>query len=114
MPPDRKIGWKRISGVWGANSRPPLQIAERTLMATERQRYLAYMLRLWQTGEDEMAWRASLENAHTGTRQGFASLDALCAFLEEKTGQGPSAAPGGSYSGPGGSQGRNSEPHSGE
>lgn len=61
-------------------------------MVTERKPYLAYMLRLWQTGEDRRAWRASLENAHTGARQGFASLDALFAFLEEKTGQdGPSA-----------------------
>jgi hypothetical protein len=56
-------------------------------MATERQCYLAYMLRLWQTGKDRMAWRASVENAHTGVRQGFANLEALVAFLEEKTDQ---------------------------
>jgi hypothetical protein len=83
-------------------------------MSTERQRYLAFMLRLWQIGEDELAWRASLENAHTGARQGFASLDALFAFLEEKTDQGLSTTPGGSYSGPGESRRRDSEPHSGE
>ena len=56
-------------------------------MVTERQHYLAFMLRLWRVGEDGMAWRASLENAHTGARQGFASLDALLAFLEEQTGR---------------------------
>ncbi|NIN64530.1 MAG: hypothetical protein GTO63_07475 [Anaerolineae bacterium] len=83
-------------------------------MVTERQRYLAYMLRLWQTGEDRMAWRASLEDAHTGARQGFASLDALFAFLQEETDQGLSATPGGSYSGPSESQGLDSETHSGE
>ena len=60
-------------------------------MVTEQQRYLAYMLRLWQTGEDRQAWRASLENAHTGARQGFASLDALFLFLEVETCQGSSA-----------------------
>ncbi len=83
-------------------------------MSTERQRYLAFMLRLWQIGEDELAWRASLEDAHTGARQGFASLAALFAFLEEKTDQGLSATPGGSYPGPEESQRRDSEPHSRE
>jgi hypothetical protein len=60
-------------------------------MVTRQQPYLAYMLRLWQVGEDKKAWRASLENAHTGARQGFASLDALLAFLEDQTGKGSSA-----------------------
>jgi hypothetical protein len=82
-------------------------------MVTERQNYLAYMLRLWQAGEDRMAWRASLENAHTGTRQGFASLDALLAFLEERTDQGLAGTSGGSCPGPSESQLRNSERHSG-
>jgi hypothetical protein len=55
-------------------------------MPTESRRYLAYMLRLWQVGgEGELAWRASLESPHTGERHGFASLEALFAFLEEKT-----------------------------
>ena len=51
-------------------------------MATERQRYLAYMLRLWQTGEDEMAWRASLENPHTRERVGFDSTEALYEHIQ--------------------------------
>ena len=55
-------------------------------MTTNRQRYVAYMLRLWRVGEERMAWRASLENAHTGARQGFASLEALLAYLENETG----------------------------
>jgi type II secretory pathway component HofQ len=57
------------------------------LMASKRLRYLAYMLRLWQVGEDQTVWRASLENAHSGDRQGFASLHALVAFLAEETAQ---------------------------
>ena len=55
-------------------------------MPTESRRYLAYMLRLWQVGDErEPVWRASLENPHTGERHGFASLEALVKFLEEHT-----------------------------
>ena len=70
-------------------------------MVTERQHYLAFMLRPWRTGEDGMVWRASLENAHTGARQGFASLDALLAFLEEQTGRSSRVAAGDSCLGSG-------------
>jgi hypothetical protein len=56
-------------------------------MTGEQRPYLAYMLRLWQTGIGEgSVWRASLESPHTGERQGFASLEMLFAFLEERTG----------------------------
>lgn len=52
-------------------------------MPREPQRYLSYLLRLWQTGGDkEQGWRASLEVPGTGERQGFASLQALFDFLE--------------------------------
>jgi hypothetical protein len=61
-------------------------------MVVKQQRYLAYMLRLWQVGEDKTTWRASLENAHSGARQAFASLDALLAFLEEETSRGCTVA----------------------
>jgi hypothetical protein len=63
------------------------------LNAAGRQRYLAYMLRLWWVGEDRMAWRASLENAHSDARQGFASLEAMVAFLEQETQQCVTATP---------------------
>jgi len=44
--------------------------------------YLAFLLRLWCVDvEDGIAWRASLENAHTGERQGFADMQILCSFL---------------------------------
>jgi len=49
-------------------------------------RYLVYMLHLWQVGTDEeLTWRASLESPRTGERRGFASLEALFAFLQEQT-----------------------------
>jgi hypothetical protein len=49
--------------------------------------YLSYMLRLWQAGSrgGQQVWRASLENPHTGERQAFGGVEALVAFLAEKT-----------------------------
>jgi hypothetical protein len=53
---------------------------------TERPRYLAYLLRLWQAGSDEeLTWRASLESPRTGKRHSFASLDLLFVFLTQCT-----------------------------
>ena len=50
-----------------------------------QQCYLAYMLRLWKVSSDgTLDWRASLESPHTGERHGFADLEALFGFLEEK------------------------------
>jgi hypothetical protein len=55
-------------------------------MTAEQPGYLAYLLRLWRVNTDEgPVWRASLENPHTGERHGFANLELLFAFLEEKT-----------------------------
>jgi len=52
--------------------------------SAETRRYHAYLLRLWQTGEDEAAgWLASLEDPRTGERRGFADLDSLFDFLNE-------------------------------
>lgn len=49
--------------------------------------YLAYLVRIWQVrSRGQLVWRASVENAHTGERQAFASLGRLFAFLEEMTG----------------------------
>jgi hypothetical protein len=57
------------------------------MMMVEQPGYLAYMLRMWRVeAEDGPAWRASLESPHTGERVGFGSLEALFAFLVEKTG----------------------------
>jgi len=61
-------------------------------MTTQPERYLAFMLRLWQVdGEGRPTWRASLESPRTGERHGFASLEALYEFLREQTG-GPSTS----------------------
>jgi hypothetical protein len=48
-------------------------------------RYFAYLLRCWQSSEEEMlVWRVSLEDPHTGERIGFATLEAAVAFLRER------------------------------
>ena len=50
--------------------------------------YRAYLLRLWRvTADGQMTWRASLEYPDTGERVGFASLEALCGFLQGETGE---------------------------
>jgi len=56
-------------------------------MSRAQRRYLSYLLRLWQIKSGgELVWRASLESPHTGERRGFASLEALFAFLRWQTG----------------------------
>jgi len=52
-----------------------------------RTHYHSYLLRLWlEKAGGRQTWRASLEDTHAGERQGFPSLEALFAFLLEKTG----------------------------
>lgn len=46
--------------------------------------YQAYMLRIWQESDD-LPWRASLQNPHTGEQKNFATLAHLYAFLERQT-----------------------------
>jgi hypothetical protein len=58
-------------------------------MTAERD-YEAYLLRLWRVhSEGKIAWRASVENAHTGERKGFTNLDDLFGFLRQQTGASP-------------------------
>jgi hypothetical protein len=48
--------------------------------------YLSFLLRIWRVGQNgQNAWRASLENPHTGERRSFANLKALLDFLREQT-----------------------------
>ena len=55
-------------------------------MGTQPPRYLAYLVRLWQVQDRGVfVWRASLEDAHTGERHGFGSLEALFEFLRSTT-----------------------------
>ena len=55
-------------------------------MTKEPREYFSYLLRLWKvSGAGPPVWRASLEEVHTGERQGFADLQSLLVFLEEQT-----------------------------
>jgi len=55
-------------------------------VSDERDRYVSYLLRLWQTtSSNKIVWWASLENSQTGERQGFASLDAISNYLRQQT-----------------------------
>ncbi len=48
--------------------------------------YHAYLLRLWRESEHD-PWRATLEDPHTGERLGFANLDRLLAYLNQRLGE---------------------------
>lgn len=63
-------------------------------MTTERD-YEAYLLRLWRVNsKGKTTWRASVESARTGERQGFASLDDLFHYLRQQTGAAPDSDEG--------------------
>jgi hypothetical protein len=51
--------------------------------------YRAFVLRTWHESSLEAAetgiWRYSLEDPHSGERYGFATIDALVAFLQSQT-----------------------------
>jgi hypothetical protein len=48
--------------------------------------YLSYLLRLWlENGEEGMSWRVSLESTESGERVGFANLDLMVEYLNQKT-----------------------------
>ena len=50
-------------------------------------RYMAYLLRLWQDiVSGKVIWRASLEDPHTGDRQGFSSIEGLIEYLNHLQG----------------------------
>lgn len=56
-------------------------------MIATKQRYLAYMVRLWTVRHNGyVVWRASAENAHTGERHAFADLAGLIDFFETVVG----------------------------
>ncbi len=58
-------------------------------MTTRPVRYRAYLLRLWDANNHgPPAWRAALEDTHTGERWGFADLERLVAFLAAEIGDG--------------------------
>ena len=51
-------------------------------------RYCSYLLRCWQERSLRQSaaavWRFSLEDPHTGQRRGFATFEALVAFLRQE------------------------------
>ncbi len=56
--------------------------------------YVAYMLRIWRVEDQTGAGlRASLEHAHSGERQSFRDLEALCTYLREYVGSQPTHHP---------------------
>ena len=56
-------------------------------------KYRSYLLRLWCADQDgECAWRASLEDPHTGEQIGFPNLEQLFAFLMEHDDGKPNAS----------------------
>jgi hypothetical protein len=65
---------------------------QRSRQAASGSEYLSYLLRLWQECEEAVeghegpVWRASLTSPSTGERVGFASLEGLVAYLEERMG----------------------------
>jgi hypothetical protein len=44
--------------------------------------YRAYLLRLWADKDAPQRWHFSLEDPHTHSRRGFASLEELLCFLQ--------------------------------
>jgi hypothetical protein len=55
-------------------------------MAGQEQHYLSYVLRMW-LPVGETHWHASLLDPETGKRVGFASLQGVWAYLEERAGR---------------------------
>lgn len=54
-------------------------------MIPQNRRYLAYLLRMWQTQYDgQLVWWASIESPQTGERMGFSSPAAMYDYLKEK------------------------------
>ena len=49
------------------------------------ERYHAYLLRLWRVADEAEAWRASLEDPHSGEQRHFADLSLLFRFLQAQT-----------------------------
>ncbi len=52
-------------------------------MTGDDPKYYAFLLRMWRTGP-QGPWRASLEDAETGTRIGFGCLAEVYVYLLER------------------------------
>jgi hypothetical protein len=50
-----------------------------------KEKYRSYLLRLWvEDVNGKQVWRILLENPYSGERRGFASMQDLCAYFQEK------------------------------
>lgn len=57
-------------------------------MDQETRRSIVYLLRLWPGGDEgDPRWRVALISPDDGQRRGFATLEALCAFLHQESDQ---------------------------
>jgi hypothetical protein len=64
-------------------------------MMIASRRHLAYLLRLWQESDvGKITWRASLEDPHTGHRQGFVNIESMIDFLHQLMQASPSEEQG--------------------
>jgi len=50
-------------------------------MPEEKNLSCSFLLRIWLEPDDQGFFRYSLEDTRTGKRQGFATIESLCAFL---------------------------------
>jgi hypothetical protein len=48
--------------------------------------YISYLVRLWRSGESN-AWRATLQDPHTGQQFRFETVESLFVFLQDQLGQ---------------------------
>jgi hypothetical protein len=48
-----------------------------------KRRYFAWLLRIWESGEDEANWQASLQDPHSGERIGFASPEGMWLYVRK-------------------------------
>jgi hypothetical protein len=48
-----------------------------------KRRYFAWLLRIWESGETETGWQASLQDPHSGERIGFASAEGMWLYVKE-------------------------------
>jgi len=61
-------------------------------MEEKKTDYRSFLLRIWIEQTDGNKWRFSLEDAHTGKRKGFASINKLKAYLDEITNDAPDSS----------------------
>jgi hypothetical protein len=55
-------------------------------MSEQSPRYMAYLLRLWQTDDESGPhWHASIDCPHTAERRYFTGLETLFAYLQAQT-----------------------------